>query len=133
MQNTLQRYSTIGFIVITMFLTLLTIMSFTSQKASASAPSGLPAVVATTTNPTLTGGTAAALMATSTCAARTITTSASAIMLTFSDYAGQTPTGSFGHLQAASTTATYDSGQIGCGLMKGYSFTTQVITVTEAR
>lgn len=54
-------------------------------------------------------------------------------MLTFSDYAGQTPTGLYGHLQAASTTVAYDSGLYGCGLMKVYSFATQQITVSETR
>jgi len=101
-------------------------------KVSASAPSGLPASVATSSQAAV-STTAISLFATSTCSARIVTTYASPVMLTFSDYAGQTPTGTFGHLQAASTTQVYDSGQYGCGLVKGYSFTSQTITVTEAR
>jgi hypothetical protein len=55
-------------------------------------------------------------------------------MLTFNDYAGQTPTGAFGHLQAASTTVVYDSGLYGCGAVKIYGFdANSVITVTETR
>jgi hypothetical protein len=88
--------------------------------------------VATTSNPTVTT-TAAVVFATSTCASRIITTSAAPVMMTFSDYAGQTPTGSFGHLQAASTTVAYDAGVYGCGLVKVFSQGTQVITVTETR
>jgi hypothetical protein len=53
-------------------------------------------------------------------------------MLTFSDYANQTPTGVFGHLQAASTTVVYDSGQFGCDRVKAYSFGASTITITEA-
>lgn len=97
-----------------------------------SAPSGLPATVATTSNPAV-SNTGITLFATSSCSARVITTYASPVMLTFSDYAGQTPTGTFGHLQAASTTVAYDSGQYGCGLVKVFSFAAQSITVTETR
>jgi hypothetical protein len=103
-----------------------------SLVAHASAPSGLPATVATSSNPTI-GTSGVVLFATSTCAARIITTVASPIMLTFSDYAGQTPTALVGHLQAASTTVVYDSGQYGCGLFKAYGFVSSAITVTETR
>ncbi len=113
-------------------LAALIAVSFASMNASASAPTGLPATIATSSNPTV-GTTALIIIATSSCAARIITTSASPVMLTFSDYANQTPTGSFGHLQAASTTVVYDGGQYGCGLVKAYSFTTQVITVSDSR
>lgn len=97
------------------------------------APSGLASTVATTSNPTV-NTTAATVFATSTgCASRVITTVASPVMITFSDYAGQTPTALFGHLQAASTTVTYDAGLFGCGLVKIYSFVSSNITVTETR
>ena len=104
-----------------------------TPSVGASAPSGLPANIATTTNPTV-GTTAALVFATSSCASRSITTSANPIMITFSDYLGQTPTATFGHLQAASTTVVYDSGQWGCGAVKIYGYTgNQVLTVTESR
>lgn len=108
------------------------ILGITGNIAFASAPSGLPATVATSSIASV-SSTATTIFATSTCASRIITTVANPIMLTFSDYSGQTPTGSFGHLQAASTTVTYDSGQYGCGAVKAYSFGTASITVTETR
>ena len=95
-----------------------------------SAPSGLPAKVATSTNPTV-GTTALTVFATSSCAARIITTVASPIMVTFSDQF--TPTATYGHLQAASTTVAYDSGQYGCGAVKVYSFVSSAISVSESR
>jgi hypothetical protein len=105
---------------------------YLSSTANASAPSGLPATVATTSNPTVTA-TPGRNFATSTCATRIITTSASPIMITFSDFQGDVPTGSFGHLQAASTTVAYDSGQYGCNAVRIYSFTSQSVTLTETR
>ncbi|MBP9771418.1 MAG: hypothetical protein KBD16_00625 [Candidatus Pacebacteria bacterium] len=102
------------------------------RLASASAPSGLPATVATTSIDAVTT-TGSLVFATSTCAARIITTVASPIMITFTDKDGQIPTGVFGHLQAASTTEVYDSGQYGCNAVKIYSFVASTITVTETR
>ena len=98
----------------------------------AGAPSGLQATVATTSANAV-GTTATMLFATSTCSARIVTTAASPVMLTFSDYANQTPTGSFGHLQAASTTVSYDGGVYGCGKVKAYAFVASTITLTETR
>lgn len=112
------------------------IVSFTNfSPLLASAPSGLPANVATTSALTIgvaTGSTVA--MATSTnCAARIITTAQEAITVTFSDYAGDVPTGTFGHLQNASTTVAYDGGIYGCNAIKIFGFGTQLVTVTETR
>lgn len=103
-----------------------------TEPVLASAPSGLPATVATT-SPAAVSTTVIPLFATSSCSSRIITTYVSPVMLTFSDYAGQVPTGTFGHLQAASTTVAYDSGLYGCGLVKAYSFAAQTITTTETR
>lgn len=114
--------------VAVMFLYLLE-----SRQAEASAFPGLSATIATTSNITVGTSVTAAAIATSSCQARIISTSASPVMLTFSDYAAQTPTGSFGHLQGASTTVAYDSGLYGCGAVKIYSFTTQLITVSDVR
>lgn len=108
------------------------VMGIKENVSFSSAPSGLPATMATTSQTTL-GTTALSLFATSSCAARIISTTGQAIMLTFSDYAGQTPTGSFGVIQSASTTVEYDSGQYGCGLVKGISFASQLITLVETR
>lgn len=111
-------------------LAIMYLLGASASRVGAVAPVSVS--VATTSNPTVTS-TAGTLFATTTCSSRIITTSASAIMLTFSDYSGQTPTGSFGHLQAASTTSSYDSGTYGCGLFKVFSFATQLLTVSETR
>jgi hypothetical protein len=102
------------------------------QNVSASAPSGLPSIVATSSVSAV-SRTAISLFATSSCSARIITTAADPIMLTFSDYAAQTPSATYGHFQGASTTVAYDSGLYGCGLVKAYSFNGQDITLTETR
>ena len=114
------------------FLAFLYLLGLQTPIAGAAAPGGYRTVVATTSNPTI-GTTASVLFASSTCMARVITTYASPVMLTFSDYAAQTPTGTFGHLQTASTTVVYDSGQYGCGLFKVYAFSAATITVSEMR
>lgn len=115
-----------------LFVLALFVVLRGSDKASASAPSGLQATVATSTELAV-SGTASTLISTSTCSARIISTRGNAIMLTFSDYANHTPTATFGHLQSASTTVVYDSGQYGCGKVKAYSYGTETITVTETR
>ena len=110
----------------------IAILLFQTTPTFASAPNGLVASIATTSNPTV-GTTALLLFSTSTCDARIITTYASPIMLTFSQNQGKIPTATFGILQAASTTVAYDSGQYGCGAVTVYSFVSQAITVSESR
>jgi len=131
MNDTITKYGFYALIVAVVALSAY-ILGINTMPAFASAPPGLPASVATTSAAAV-STTASTLFATSTCNARIITTYADPVMLTFSDYAGQTPTATFGHLQSASTTVVYDSGQYGCGLVKAYSYGTQTITVTETR
>lgn len=91
------------------------------NKTFGSADNGLAATVASSTAEVV-STTATNIAATSTnCASRVITTTSQAVMLTLSDYAGQTPTQTFGHYQAASTTVAYDGGLYGCGLIKAIS------------
>ena len=135
MTHTLSKLFRYGFVVLAVSL-LAYLMGVHTFSAGASAPSGLMSTVATTSlmgvGPSLNGITT--LFATSSCTARIITTYANPIMLTFSDYAGDLPTGVFGHLQAASTTSVYDSGLYGCGRVRAYGFVaTTSITVSETR
>lgn len=95
------------------------------------APGGVPVTVATTSNPTVNTSAAVVFSTSTVCAARSVTTYASPIMMTFKD--GFTPTALFGTLQGASTTVTYDAEQYGCGMIRIYSFATQAITVVESR
>jgi hypothetical protein len=73
------------------------------------------------------------------CDARVITTpGTSAIMLSFDDFkktandiSSSTLSATVGHLQAASTTVVYDSGQYGCGKVSAYAWATTSLTVSE--
>lgn len=121
--------------VIVLLATIFLAISFVSNtmRAGASAPSGLPATIATTSKPVVTS-TAGILFATSSnCAARVVSTASSSVMLLFSDYAGQVPDASFGHFQATSSNVVYDAGLYGCNAVKVWSFATQQITVSESR
>lgn len=100
--------------------------------ANASAPSGLIATMASTSNPVVTT-TPSLVIATSTCTARVISTTASPIMITFTDNQGKVPSATFGFLQPASTTVVYDGGQYGCGAVRIYSFVSGAITVADSR
>lgn len=131
MEKIINKLLTLG--IMAVFMVFVYTIYNKPDTASASAPTGLMSSVATTSQPTV-GTTAISVFATSTsCNARIISTYASPVMITFSDFKGETPTGVFGFLQAASTTQAYDSGIYGCGLLKIYSFTSQTITVTETR
>ncbi len=125
-------FITIGLAVVTILIALSLFSGV--NLASASAPSGLPATVATS-SAQIVSSTVATIVATSTnCSARIITTTNKPIMLTFSDYSGQSPSATFGHLQSASTTVAYDSGIYGCGRVKAYGFdTSSNITTTETK
>lgn len=128
MTNTFNRIISLAIILGMIALTAMLL----TQKSFGSAPAGLATSVASTTSQAV-STTARLLVATSTCDARVITSRAQPLMLTFSDYNGATPTATFGHLQSASTTVVYDSGQYGCGAVKVYAYGTDSITVTETR
>lgn len=118
-------------------LGILAVLAFVfsgSGSSFGSAPSGLAATVATTTQYTV-GTTAVTAFATTTnCSSRVISTVAQPIMITFTDQSGQVPTALFGHLQSASTTVVYDAGIYGCNAVKIYGFNADsVITLTETR
>lgn len=128
------------FIRSSVFAVVLVAMLFTFrwvhprvQPAFSSAPSGLQAVVSSSSINTLVGGTVSTLFATSSCSARIITTAGAPITVTFSDKVGQTPTATFGILQGSSTSVVYDSGQFGCGLIKVLSASAQILTVIETQ
>lgn len=114
-------------------LAALALVFTLSQRVDASAPSGLPAVIATSSNPTVTSTAALVFATSSTCSARIVSTTNTGIMLTFGDNQGKRPTGAYGHWQAASTTVAYDSGLYGCDAVFVYSSASQAISVTETR
>lgn len=106
--------------------------------AYGSTPAGITATVATTSVYAVTNS-QQLVFATSSCTARTIsTTNTDGIRISFSDgmtgmLQGFQPTGSQGFWQAASTTVTYDATQYGCGALRVFSGTPQTITVSESR
>lgn len=73
------------------------------------------------------------IFATSSCGTRIISTTASPIMLIFTDAQGDVPSGQVGVLQGASTTANYSNGTYGCAAVRAYSFTTSTIRAIESR
>ena len=104
-----------------------------------SAPGGYSTTFATGSVDTLVPGIALTMFATSTpdCISRIITTKSEAITIKFGDYT-QFALTNLGHIQAASTTVTYDSALYGCGLWQGMGMngaaTTGVnVIVTEFR
>lgn len=107
-----------------------------ANLVKASAPSGLPATTATSSNPLVAPNVATLLFATTTgggCTARVISTASTTLMLTFGDTVMGGPTGTYGVWQAASTTVAYDSGLYGCGAVRGMANVGGQITVIETR
>ena len=112
--------------------------------AQGSAPSGLPANVATSSTATLDQyGNVQVIRSTPNCNARVVTVLGGAgVMLSLGEknasstgaeygLASSTLSATFGHYQAGSTTVAYDSGIYGCGEWYGFGFATTTITVTE--
>lgn len=130
-QMTFTQKTFVSFVV-ALILSALIAISFGTLITHASSPPGLPATIATT-SPMAVTTTPSLVMATSSCSARIITTTASPIMIGFSDIQGFLPSGTQGHLQAASSTVAYDSGQYGCGAVRVYSFVAGQITISESR
>jgi len=105
-----------------------------ASRPLGAAPSGLTATVATSSQASV-GTTATTVFATSTnCSARVISTVEKPIMLIFSNYKGETPSGVYGYLQAASTTTIYDAEIFGCNALKVYGFdSSTTLTIMETR
>ena len=121
----------LGVIALTAFLIFQN-----AQRVDGAAFTGLAASVSSSTpNYSLAAGVNTLFASSTGCTARIISTQGGTggVMLTFSDYIGQSPTGISGHYQAASTTEVYDSGLYGCGKVRAWSFTTGIIGLTETQ
>lgn len=129
MTRTYSIAALVSSIVLTSFV-VFALFAFAPRSNASSAP-GLGATVSSSTIKAV-SSTASIVSATSTytCAARVISTQGSAVMLTFTQAFGETPTGSYGSWQPASTTVAYDSGLYGCNAISAYSYTAQNIMVT---
>lgn len=132
MNQTFIRYAAvfalIGAAVVSVFL------SYHTPQVLASSIPGIEASMATSTAYNLSANTVTSVAATSSCAARIVSSGASAINLQFGDQSGSTLTGSvFTATQNASTTVAYDSGQYGCGLVRAYAYAASKIIISETR
>lgn len=97
-----------------------------------SAQDGFPGVYATSSPITVSPTPVTVFSATTSCSSRSVSTTGKTVMITMAD--GLTPTASFGIVQPASTTVSYDATSYGCGVMKVYGFdSASVITVAEFR
>lgn len=142
MQKTI---TSIGVGVVGLALLALAVFLIVGQarQTFASAPSGLPAQVSSSTTvvvgPHLVGASSTKpvlIIATGNCAARIISTTADrAIYLSFDAISSTTPIASstIGVLHATGTTVAYDSGIYGCGLVSGVAIGSTTVTVTETR
>jgi hypothetical protein len=121
-------------VLVIVALSVVAVVTQTAFTAQGAAPSGLPAVVGTSTTQHLVAATPTLVFPTSTnCAARVITTASSSIQISFSDKQSLVPGVTAGHMQAGSTTVAYDSGLYGCDAVRIYSWTAQKITIQESR
>jgi hypothetical protein len=115
------------------------------RNADAAAPAGYNASVATTSTLAVgplnnmyafgvSSSSVPSLEQRYTCAARVISTSGSAIMISFGSQSSTTLSQTVGHWQPASTTVAYDGGLYGCGYMsiRGVN-ASSTITITETR
>lgn len=120
---------------------IVTVYNYQSAKADAFpglvAQIGVNNTSGTTTSIALIPNVSTSIFATSTCSARIVTTKSADILLSF--YDGAPTLNSFnGHLQTASTTVAYSSGQYGCGLVRAYALVgggvaSTTINITETR
>ena len=114
MEKTLNK-SEISLWVVLGLLTILAGIEAVSRfpNAFGSAPSGLPANLATSSTISVGSSTVVTLFSTDLfCASRIITTQLQPMFISFGS---TTPSNIAGHYQAASTTVAYDSGLYGCG------------------
>lgn len=109
------------------------IFAIAPQTAQGSAPSGLPATVATSGPLAITTASQTIIATSTDCAARIVSTNNQPLKLTFGDADGDTPTGTNGIWQGASTTVSYDGGLYGCGAVKAFSYAAQTIYAVETR
>jgi hypothetical protein len=134
--NKTLKYTIIG----TAFVALVAVWSVSQfNLALGSAPSGLPAAYSTATTTQVGPDLNVELFgANGQCSARIVSTQAQPVMLTFFDpsegnIASTTLSQTVGSVQAASTTAAYDSGLYGCGRVFGYAAASTTITVVETK
>jgi len=137
MDKTINRMVLMGIILGMIALTAMLL----TQISLGSAPSGLPATVATSSTITVgphkpnTASSTVSVFVKSGCSSRVISTRETAIELRFSNtmFSSTTvnPAANAGIHQLASTTVVYDSGQYGCGFVSVFGYATTSISIAE--
>jgi hypothetical protein len=118
---------------------IMAVLAFTlgsGEGTFGAAATGTSATVATSSSQAVGDLAAELLFATTTadaCLSRVISTQGGAIKLTFSDYRGEVPTITVGHVQGASTTVAYDASVYGCNAVRVMSFGAQSLQIAELR
>lgn len=133
MENSFSFYLGGGLIVA---LIVIIFLAGRTPVAFGAAEPGTSATVATSSAQAVVAATAELLFATSTansCLSRVVSTQGDAIKLTFSDYRGDVPSATIGHVQAASTTVAYDASTYGCNAVKVFSYGSQTLQIAEMR
>lgn len=131
------KISTYYTIVIPIVLILIGAIMFAVMQAKVADGSAFPgqqAKLQTATTTILGPGTVTLFEATDFCLNRVVTTQGQEIKVLFGDAIGLTATSvsaTVGHLQAASTTVSYDSGLYGCGKMVGRAVASTTVTISS--
>lgn len=131
MKLTLPLSGIVGAIVLTIAL-ILFVMASGSQQAHANAGE-LPATIASSSEQTISTTPLLGFATSSACTTRIISTTASPIMITFSQVQGLLPAAQVGVLQPASTTVAYSNASYGCGAVYVYSFVSGPVYLTDSR
>ena len=130
------KISTYYAIVLPIVLILFGIIGFAiiqAENASGAAYPGQQAYLQTATTTILGPGTVTLFSATPYCNNRVVTTQGTEIKVLFGDATGLTATSvsaTVGHLQAASTTVSYDAALYGCGKMVGRASASTTVTIS---
>jgi len=113
---------------------IITALVMQAQVAVGAAFPGQQARLQTATTTILGPGTVTLFEASNFCLNRVVTTQGTEIKVLFGDAIGLTATSvsaTVGHLQAASTTVSYDSGLYGCGKMVGRANASTTVTISS--
>ena len=101
---------------ITVILAVVVSLNLNLQGAQGAAPGGMLTMVATSSTIDATSASRVAFASSTDCTSRVITVPVGGgIRISFADLPGITLSATVGHIQAASTTVTYDAGLYGCG------------------
>jgi hypothetical protein len=130
----IKTYYAIAIPLTVIIVGIFTFALMQAQVADGSAFPGQQAKLQIATTTILGPGTVTLFEASDFCLNRVITTQGSEIKVLFGDAIGLTATSvsaTVGHLQAASTTVSYDSGLYGCGKMVGRASASTTVTTSS--